>query len=42
MYLKGNNLLRVTNNGEFVSLYPGAESSRVLSAIEKGGTIWPK
>ena len=42
LYLKGNNLLRVTNNGEFVSLYPGAESSRVLSAIEKGGTIWPK
>ena len=42
LYLKGNDLLRVTNNGEFVSLYPGAESGKVLSAIEKGGTIWPK
>ena len=42
LYLKGNNLLRVTNNGEFVSLYPGAKTTRVLSAIKKGGTIWPK
>lgn len=42
LYLKENNLLRVTNNGEFISLYPGAESGKVLSAIEKGGTIWPK
>ena len=42
LYLKGENLLRVTDSGEFVSLYPGTKSGRVLSAIEKGGTIWPK
>ena len=35
LYLKGNNLLRVTNNGEFVSLYPGAESSRVLQLLKR-------
>ena len=42
LYLKGENLLRITENGDFVSLYPGANSDRVLSAIEKGGTIWQK
>lgn len=41
-YLKGKNLLRVTEDGDFVSLYPGAESGKVLSAIKNGGTIWPK
>ena len=39
---QGENLLRITENGDFVSLYPGANSDRVLSAIEKGGTIWQK
>ena len=42
LYLKGENLLRITESGDFVSLYPGANSGRVLSAIEKGGTIWLK
>ena len=40
--IPGDNLLRITENGDFVSLYPGANSDRVLSAIEKGGTIWQK
>ena len=40
-YTKGEDLLRIKENGDFVSLYPGAESGRVLDAIENGGTIWP-
>jgi len=40
-YTKGKDLLRIKENGDFVSLYPGAESGRVLDAIENGGTIWP-
>ena len=40
-FTKGNDLLRVTENGSFVSLYPGAESERVLNALKNGGTIWP-
>ncbi len=39
-YIKDNNLLRVKLNGEFVSLYPGADSSKVINAINSGGTIW--
>ena len=42
LYLKGNDLLRITETGEFVSLYPGAETGRVNSSIENGGLIWPK
>ena len=33
-YLKGNDLLRLKPNGDFISLYPGAKSSRVLNAIK--------
>ncbi|WP_252244574.1 MULTISPECIES: hypothetical protein [unclassified Clostridium] len=40
LYIKGNDLLRVKTNGEFVSTYPGVSSSRVTKAIEEGGTIW--
>ena len=32
-YLKGNDLLRLNPNGDFISLYPGANSSRVLDVI---------
>ena len=28
-------------NGDFVSLYSGAESGRVLDAISNGGVVWP-
>lgn len=42
LYIQGNNLLRIKLNGEFVSLYPGAESSRVINAIERGGLLWEK
>ena len=41
LYIKGDDLLRVGENGEFVSLYPGAASGRVTNAIENGGTVWP-
>ncbi len=41
LYIKGNDLLRVGINGEFISLYPGAQSGRVTNAIKNGGTIWP-
>lgn len=34
-YIKGNDLLRVKNNGDFVSLYPGVQSKRVQSLIKK-------
>ena len=40
-YLKGENLLRIKENGDFVSLYPGSESERVLNAIINGGVKWP-
>ena len=42
LYIKGSDLLRVQPSGNFVSLYPGAESGRVLKAIENGGMIWEK
>lgn len=42
LYLKGNDLLRVTETGDFISLYPGAGTGRVISAVENGGLIWPK
>lgn len=40
-YTKGNDLLRIKENGDFVSLYPGADSGRVRDAINNGGRIWP-
>ena len=42
IYQKGEDILRVTEEGEFISLYPGAESSLVEKAIERGGLIWEK
>ncbi|WP_342481462.1 RHS repeat-associated core domain-containing protein [Paenibacillus sp. FSL L8-0340] len=33
-YIRGNDLLRVKENGDFISLYPGADSTRVNRAIE--------
>ena len=42
LYITGNDLLRLTNEGNFVSLYLGANSGKVLSALEKGGLIWAK
>ena len=41
-YIKGDNLLRIEVNGNFISLYQGVESERVINAIERGGTIWEK
>jgi len=32
-YLKGNDLLRLSTSGDFISLYPGATSDRVINAI---------
>ena len=40
--VNGENLLRVKNNGEFISLYHGCNSSRVINAMKKGGVIWQK
>lgn len=40
-YVKGDDLLRVDKGGEFISLYPGVQSGRVMDAIKNGGTIWP-
>lgn len=40
-YIKGSDLLRVKENGDFVSLYPGVSSQRVINAINNGGVIWP-
>ncbi|OMD48446.1 hypothetical protein BSK56_11780 [Paenibacillus borealis] len=34
-YIRGNDLLRVKENGDFVSLYPGADSTRVIRAINE-------
>ena len=41
LYIKGDDLLRLGEDGEFISLYPGAQSGKVTSVIENGGTIWP-
>lgn len=41
MYIKGDDLLRLIEDGKFISLYPGTQSRRVISAIENGGTVWP-
>ena len=40
-YTKGDDLLRIKENGDFVSLYPGVDSGRVTDAINNGGVIWP-
>jgi len=40
LYIKGKDLLRVKENGDFVSLYPGADTARVTNAIKNGGIIW--
>lgn len=42
LYIKGIDLLRISEIGEFISLYPGAGSQRVINAISNGGTIWPQ
>ena len=42
LYIKGNDLLRIGENGDFISMYPGAGSARVTDAILNGGTIWPQ
>ena len=39
-YIKGEDLLRVKSNGDFVSLYPGATSDRVVKAIQNGVIVW--
>lgn len=41
-YVKGDDLLSISigKDGEFISLYPGASSGRVISAIEKGELVW--
>jgi len=41
-YIQGEDLLRITTNGDFVSLYPGAGSNRVTNALDTGGLIWEK
>lgn len=40
LYIRGNDLLRVKPNGEFISTYPGVSSSRVTNAIKNGGVLW--
>jgi len=42
IYQNGNDILRVSEDGDFISLYPGANSSRVQKAIDNGGLIWEK
>ncbi|SCW32657.1 RHS repeat-associated core domain-containing protein [Eubacterium ruminantium] len=42
LYIKGKDLLRIKLSGEFVSLYPGVDSSRVADALNKGGLLWEK
>lgn len=42
LYIKGEDLLRIGENGDFVSVYPGIESAKVIKAIDNGGLIWPK
>ncbi|QQZ61577.1 RHS repeat-associated core domain-containing protein [Paenibacillus sonchi] len=34
-YIRGDDLLRVKENGDFISLYPGADSTRVKRAINE-------
>ncbi|MFF2014925.1 hypothetical protein [Paenibacillus sp. NPDC058177] len=34
-FLKGKDLLRLKENGDFISLYPGADSTRVIRAIKE-------
>ena len=41
-YIQGNDLLRIKSNGDFVSMYHGVNSDRVVRAISQGGIIWPK
>ena len=41
LYIKGNDLLRIGADGEFISLYLGVRSGRVIDAIENGGIVWP-
>lgn len=41
-YIKGNDLLRVTLDGDFISLYPGADTALVNKALEGGGLLWEK
>jgi hypothetical protein len=38
----GDDLLRLKLNGQFVSLYPGVNSSKVKKALNDGGLIWEK
>lgn len=41
-YIKGNDLLRVTLDGDFISLYPGADTALANKALEGGGLLWEK
>ena len=41
-YISGEDLLRIKENGCFVSMYRGANSERVLRAIDNGGIVWQK
>ncbi len=42
LYIQGKELLRIKLNGQFVSLYPGADTDLVKKAIEIGGLLWEK
>lgn len=42
LFIKGDDLLRIKLNGEFVSLYPGVNTSKVINALKDGGLIWEK
>ncbi len=42
LYIKGDDLLWLKLNGQFVSLYPGVNSSKVTKALNDGGLIWEK
>lgn len=42
LYIRGNELLRVTFNGEFVSMYPGSNTDLVKKALEAGGLLWER
>lgn len=39
-FIKGIDLLRVQFDGNFVSLYHGANTDRVINAIKAGGQIF--
>lgn len=41
-YLHGSDLLRIKENGSFVSLYPGANTTQVWHAISEGGAVGPQ